>query len=260
MSLNEIGLVFWAAGFAGHVVLLTVLLVRHRAKAFPFFTALIGSDVLKTAILFLVRRNGNDRAYLWAYLVLALVDVVLQCAVVGEVAWKVFRPLGQWAPDIRGGLIFLATGSLVVASGLTLMATSESSKWQLVALGKANFFSSVLFAELFIGMVVLSVMVGLPWRTHIARIAYGLGVYATLTILIEAGHTLYGGLYGARVGDVLISARQGLYLCVLGYWIVTLWQEAPEPREMGSEMREQLQKLQQRLAYDLYTVRPWRKP
>lgn len=260
MPLSGIGLLFWVAGFSGHLLLLGVLFGRCRARQFPVFTTLICSDVLRTLVLFLVRRSGNLAAYLWAFLVLGFLDVALQFGVVYEVAAHVFRPLGRWAPDVRRGLTWLISGSLAVASVLTWMAAPSASRWEFNTLIKAGFFSSAMLSELFLGMVVLSVTVGLPWKTHVARIAQGLGAFSILDVLIEAGHTLYGGVYQAHVNEVLTSARQVLYLAVLGYWVVTLWQEAPEPRELPAEMREQLRSLATRLSYDLYTIRKWRKP
>ena len=260
MSLEVTTRLFWAAGFLGHLVLLAVLFTKGRSRQFPFFTALIGLNVFKTSTLFLVGRFGSDATYLRTYMAVWLLDVLLQIAVAYEVAAHVFRPLGRWAPDVRTGLLVLGLGSLAIATGLTWMAAPGASKWEFAALIKANFFSSVLFGELLLGMVILSVTVGLPWRTHVARIAYGLGAYAVVCVLIEAGHALYSGLQGATLGAVLTLSRNGTYLMVLGFWIATLWQDAPAGRELPKEMREELSKLQSRLAYDLYTIRNWRKP
>ena len=110
------------------------------------------------------------------------------------------------------------------------------------------------------GLGVLSVTAGLPWKTHVARIAHGLGAYSLVDVAIEAGHNVYGLGYRAGTDEVLTYARMLLYLACLGYWIVTLWQDAPEPRELPAEMRAQLRSLQARVAYDLGTIRTWRKP
>lgn len=260
MPVSGLDRLFWAAGFFGHLVLLAVLFRKDRARRFPFFTALIAFEVVRTVVLFVEREHGTRAAYLWTYLAVSLVDLSLQLAVAYEVASHVFRPMGRWATDVRSGLIWLGWGSLAVASGLTWLAAPSSPQWKFAALIKGNFFSASLLSELFLGMVVLSVTVGLPWRTHVARIAYGLGAFSVLDVLIEVAHTIYGGVYQANLGEVLTTTRKVLYLLVLGFWIVTLWQEAPETRELPEEMREQISRLQARLAYDLYTIRNWRKP
>lgn len=259
MSLSGVSLVFWVLGLVGHVALLFVLFWRHRAAQFPCFTALIASAVLKSLILLSVGRYGTEHAYLWTYFVVLVVDAALQCAVVYEVAFHVFRPLGAWAPDVRQALVWLGGISLAGAAAMTWLAAPGARLWAFLIVIKANFFFSVLLGELFLGMLVLAAAVGLPWKTHVARIAYGLGFYSLLDVLIEAGHTLFGAVYQAHLGDVLTTVRQVSYLATLVFWIVTLWQEAPEPRQMLEEMREQMRSLQARLAYDLYTIRNWRK-
>ena len=125
---------------------------------------------------------------------------------------------------------------------------------------KSGFFSSALMSELFLGMVALSVTVGLPWRTHDARIAHGLGVFSLLDLAIEAVHTVHGGAGALNVQDVLTSARMIVYLGCLVYWIVTLWQEAPEPRDLPLKLIAELRLLNARVAYDLGTLRKWKKP
>ena len=57
---------------------------------------------------------------------------------------------------------------------------------------KGNFFSSVAMSELFVGMIALSVKSGLPWKTHVARISQGLGVYSIVDLVIETGHSYFG--------------------------------------------------------------------
>ncbi len=260
MPLSGIDLLFWVAGFVGHLLLLGVLFGRRRAAQFPIFTALIAFNIVRSPILFFVLDYGSVATYFRAYVLLGLLDLLLQLGVVYEVAFHVFRPLGGWAPDVRRGLKWLIWGSLAVASALTWLAAPGSTKWQMAALLKGLFFSAALMSELFLGLVVLSVTVGLPWKTHVARIAHGLGVYSVLDVAIEAGTTLYSGAKQAGIQHALISTRFVVYLICVGYWIVTLWQEAPESRTLPPEVRKQLNGLQARLAYDLYTIRKWRRP
>ncbi len=102
MHLSGIDLFFWAAGFIVHLVLLFVLFYRHRARVFPFFTALILLNVVRTVVLYLVLHYGSKDGYFYTFWSLAVLDVVAQLGVVYEVASRVFRPLDVWAPDVRG--------------------------------------------------------------------------------------------------------------------------------------------------------------
>lgn len=261
MPLSGLDRLLWAAGLLGHVVLLAVLFSRKRAARFPAFTALIGCNVVRTLLLFeFFRRYGTGDRYLVAYLVTETVDVLLQLAVVYEVASHVFRPLGRWAPDTRRNLPALIWGSLAVALLLTWMTAPTGFRWVVALVVRGTFFSSLLMSELCVGFIVLSVTVGLPWKTHVARIAHGLGAYSIIDVVLGAGRTLFRSGEGAEVHHALTMARKIVYLLCLVYWIVTLWQEAPQPRAVPPEMLEELRALQARVAYDLYTLRNWRKP
>jgi len=260
MPLSGLNNLFWAAGVLGHIALLIVLFVRRRAVRFPFFTALIFSNVLRSLILYLVRLYGSDRAYLVAYLLCEGVDILLQVSVVYEVAFNTLRPLGRWARDVRHSMFLLVGVSLLVASALTWMAAPDRPIWEFQLVIKAGFFSSTLMSELFLGMAVLSVTSGLPWRTHVARIAHGLGVYSLLDVAIETAKTALGAVQHQELQDALTYGRKAVYLVVLVYWIVTLWRDAPQPRELSEQVREQLRSIQARLAYDLFTLRNGRKP
>ncbi len=260
MPLSGIDQLLWAAGLLGHAVLLGVLLGRRRAAQFPAFTALIAANVLRSVVLYAVRSRGTEQTYFATFLTGGIVDAVLQFTVLYEIASHVFRPLGHWALDARKSMRLLIGGSLILATGLTALAAPSRFRWDFNVLTKVGFFSSTLLAELFVGMLVLSVTVGLPWRTHVARIAHGLGAYSIVDIAIEVGHTLYGAPYRAQVDEALTSARMLVYLACLVYWIVTLWQEAPQPRELPAEMRAHLRAWQANLADNLYTLRSWKKP
>lgn len=261
MILTDLDTLLWAAGFLGNAVLLTVLLLRHRARSFPWFAAFIGGSLVRTAILFFLFRHYEVRTYFLTFWSLAiLIDVVLQGVVVFEAAGHVFRPLGRWAPDARRGMAWIVCSSLLVAGVLAVLATPVSALWQEAIVLKANFFFSVLMSELLIGMVFLAVTVGLPWRTHVARIAQGLGAYSLLSLLLDALQAIFASHGQTSLQMGFAEVRKVGYLLSEVYWIATLWQQAPAPRELPVEARQQLRDLQSRLAYDLYTLRSGRRP
>lgn len=259
MSLNGIDRLLWAAGLFGDVALLLVLVTRGRTRHFPWFTSLITLNVLRTLLLALIHSEGSEHAYLVAYLGCSFLDNLIQLGVVFELASHVFRPQGRWASDTRRSLLLLTGGSLVLAALLTWLAVPPASSFQFTLLVRSSFLSAALMTELFVGLVVLSVTVGLPWRTHVARIAQGLGVYSFVDVVLEAGHTVLGQASGAQMNHLLTHGRMVLYLLCLAYWGVTLWGEAPVPRALPAALRKQLRALEGQLAYDLYTIRKWRR-
>ncbi len=261
LILSDLDNLLWAVGVFGNVALLAVLLLRHRATHFPFFTTFIAGSVLRSLLLLALARHYVPHTYFLSYWSLAiLVDVVLQSAVVYETAGHVFRPLGHWAADARRGMGWIIAGSFFTAGVLAWLAIPVSAIWQRSLVEKGDFFFYVLMSELLIGMVMLSVTVGLPWRTHVARIAQGLGAYSLLNLALEAGHSLYGAEYKGRVDLLLTDTRKVFYLSCVVYWVATLWQDAPEPRQLPLAARQHLRDLQARITYDLYTLRSGRRP
>jgi hypothetical protein len=255
MQLTGLDLLFWAAGLGAHLVLLSVLWIRRRFKVFPIFTAFIFANVGRTVTLYFVRLLGTRFSYFYTFWSLGVLDTVLQLAVVYEMYSLTFRPLGVWARDLRGAFIWLVTASIAVAAGLTWLATPQASLWMQVVMIKGSFFSSACMSELFVGMMVLAVNSGLPWKTHVARISQGLGVYSIIDVLIEAGHSYYGLERDSLTYTTLSHFRMTAYLFCLAYWIAMLWRNAPDSRRLPEKMRGQLIQLQNIVDSDLEKIR-----
>ena len=251
MPLTNLDLLLWVAGFLGHVALLLVLLWRRRARTFPIFTALIVLNVIRTIVLFVINRKGTKAEYFYTFWSLAFADVVLQFGVVYELASKVFRPLGEWASDIRPRLAVLVAASLGFALLVTWIPKPQSQFWMQVLLLKGSFFSAALMSELFVGMMALSSIAGLNWSSHVAKIATGLAFYSVATLVFETINTVFGLTGNDRRYDQLSRLRMVLYLCCVMYWIVSLWRKEPPARRMPDYVRQQVsvigQALQSRL-------------
>src|SRR5580698_1077715 len=212
MHLTGLDLLFWAVGFGEHLILLFVLAIRRRFRTFPLFTAFIFSNLARTIALYFVSVYGTKASYFYTFWSLGILDTVLQLSVVYEMYSHTFRPLGAWARDLRGAFVWLLTGSIVVAAGLTWLSAPHARLWMQVVVIKGNFFSSAWMSELFVGMVVLAVRAGLPWKTHVARISQGLGVYSIIEVLIEAGHSYFGVGRNTQLYTTLSHFRMCAYL------------------------------------------------
>jgi hypothetical protein len=259
VHLTGLDLLFWAAGFVENLGLLFVLWYRRRAKAFPFFTALVTLVVIKTIALYFVSLYGTKKDYAYVYWTLAILDMTFQLCVVYEVAALVFRPLNAWAEDIRNSFVWLIGLSLLVAFGLTWLGSIPSHTWMQALTTKGNLFASTLLSELFVAMMALSLKVGLPWRTHVAKIAQGLGAYSLISVLIDTGRS-YFGVGRERPAFVAIShVRMAAYLGCVTYWIASLWPDELPSRTMTAEMRERLFTLQAQVAYHLQDLRSRKK-
>jgi len=259
MHLSAIDKFLWVAGFIATGILILVLFYRHRARSFPIFTALLALSFVGAPVLYFVNSHWGLRAYYYGYWIRASLDMLIQLGVVYEVASHVFAPLGKWAPDVRHSFIRLVGGSVLVALILMLLASPARTRLIETVIVRGTFFSSALMVELFVGLVVLSAGAGLPWKTDAARIAQGFGIYSLVSVVYDTLNTWLGWAHQGSTIRLLSEIRITALLGVLAYWIVTLWQEAPEPREMPDSMRIQIFHLQRQVEYDLGRIRGWRK-
>jgi hypothetical protein len=235
----------WTAGLAGHFVLLAILLGRKRFNSYPAFSALIGFNILRTAVLFCIRGHYGDSLYNHIYWRLALVDAGLQLALIFEIASKVFRPRGIWAIDVRSKLLVSILGSIIIAAVLAHFQNPTRHDLVENLAIKMGYFSVLLNAELFTVMLVLSSLAGLNWRSHIASIATGMAVYCFLGILIELTSRFSEANTLRHLVISLQMVRRWLYLACEGYWSYSLRQPEPLPRRMSPRMEGQLSALRE---------------
>jgi hypothetical protein len=260
LTLSGFDRFIWAAGFAGNLALLFVLFRRYRARPFPIFTAWIALSVVRTVVLYVVlNRLPTGNAYTDFYSSFNVVDEVLQFLVICELAFHVFRPTGVWARDVRKTFVIMLFASAVVALSMTWLSVPPTRTALQGLILRGNFFSAALMSELFAAIVVLSATAGLPWKTHVARIAQGLGAYSFVCVARDIALHYVGLSADGRVFTELSHLRILSYLGCQAYWIVMLWQEAPAPRALPESMRTQIFALQERVEYDLLKIRAWRR-
>lgn len=257
MQLSGLDLFLWAASFIGTIVLLLVVWTRHRAEEFPVFTSFISCNAVTTIALYFVQRHSSKWAYFYSYWALGAVNDTLQVFVFYELASQVFCPLGTWAKDVKKAFIYLICASTLVALLLTLLAAPPAKHLMQRVVIQGDFFSYALMSELFVGTMILSSTAGLPWKTHVAKISQGMGVCSVVSLVSQAG-TNYFGVKDLRIYAALSQFRIGTYLLCLGFWIVSLWQEAPEPKALPEQMLSQIFILQKRMESDLGRLKLWR--
>jgi hypothetical protein len=243
MGISGLDDFLWAAGLIGHCALFAILLGKQRFHSFPVFSALIGFNILRTGLLFGIRGHYGDVLYSHTYWTLAIMDAGLQFALIVEVAGKVFRPQGRWAIDVRNKLLFWLILSVTIAAVLAhLQHPVGDDIFQVRAL-KIGYFSVILNAELFAGMIALSAEAGLNWKSHVASIAMGMAIFSFVNVVIELisrygeAQTLHELLM------FLTTIRRWLYLACELYWGYSLLQPEPSPRKMSPRMEGQISAL-----------------
>lgn len=255
MHLTGVDRLFWMLSFFGHCILFVILVGRRRVATLPVFTALVLMNVVRTIVLYLVLGHGSKEQYFYTYWSFATLDVALQLVLAFELGAHVFRPLGAWAPDVRQSFLGLAGASLLIALGLTWLSAPPTRTVRLAVVLRGDFFSSVLMSELFVSMIAVSVTFGLPWRTHVASVAQGTGIYAFTGLLTDTARTYFGTGHGADSFELISRLQGGLYLICLSYWTITLAQDEPKPRKLPEELHNELLALQTRALFLLRSIR-----
>ena len=204
----------WAAGLLTHLLLLAVLFMRKRASRFPWFTLLILFYVVRSVGLVAAFHFSGRPAHLFATRIIDLTDILLQCAVLVELSWMALQPLGGLRRAtlplllLASGVVMVLRlappGPLTLRSGLVLM----------------HFLLSVLMVEWAIVLAVLLRPLRLSWRSHVAAITLGFGVYSA-ALLAGGGYFTTGRTMQAYV--VFSFVRVGVYLLVVLCWCADLW-------------------------------------
>jgi hypothetical protein len=210
--------IIWVAGLLGHVLLLGILFARRRVARFPWFTLLIGFYLLRSIGLAATVQFSGHPAPRLTTLVIDETDVLLQSTVLAEFIWIGLRPLGGMR-RLTLPLLLLASGVLMV---MRLAPTSHASLRMGLVL--AHFLLSVLMVEWAILLGFLLRPLRLSWRSHVAALSFGFGVYS-LALLGGGGYFTIG----REMSDFVFFAflRISVYLLVLLWWAVCLW--LPEP-------------------------------
>jgi hypothetical protein len=219
----------FAAGLLGHLLLLAVLFKRKRVARFPWFTLLIIFYVVRSVGLVAALRLSGHPAPLFASMIIDLADVLLQCAVLAELSWNSLLPLGG-IRRFTVPLLLLASGIVIVnrlaPPGHTTLRT---------VLVLLHFLLSVLMVEWAIVLAFLLRSLRLSWRSHVAVISFGFGVYSAALL---AG----GGYFttGREMRDYVFFSffRIIVYLLIVVFWAVSLWFEEPGAFVASSARKE----------------------
>jgi hypothetical protein len=244
MDLSLLDRLLWIASFVGHSMLLLVLVVKGRWRAFPVFTLLIGFSTLRTILLFSIYRYGSEQVYAAVYWGAEVLDLALQLGLVYEMASIVLKPASVWVRDARPTILLLGFIGTLIAAGLAFAASpgrpSTLGGWN----DKAQLFSIMLFCVLFASMMVASSRFGLVWRNHVMGLGRGLTVWAIISLLVEACHSYFGPDWHF---DLLNHIRIGTYIGATVYWIFTFWRPEPKSRTLSPEMQTYLSSLQKQM-------------
>jgi hypothetical protein len=248
MDLTLLDEALWAAGFFGNAALFAVLLYRRRWKGFSFFTAWICFQLVVSAVLLILYRYAPSALYADAYWVSDGVDFIIQLLVIYEIAGIVLKPTGSWLKDARYRFLMGAAIGIVVAIGIIFLVNPSSpsiiGKWDI----RANLFTSLVICEIYLAMLASATRLGLQWRNHVMGLGQGLSLWAAVSFLVDAGHSVLG-----RVTDytVLENTRSAAWIVAALIWITVFLRPEPERLPLSPELQSYLIELHSRVRYDL---------
>jgi hypothetical protein len=236
--------ILWTFTFAAQLVLLIVLLGRDRIKRFPWFTLGIFMMAVRLLASRLLFGRLPQMTLTEIFVIMADVSAIVGFLIVVEMARRAFsglKPFNWFA----GSLTVVVVGVGILAAWgpwpawKTLTADSFVAAMRLMQLGaqKLDMLVDLLTVELGLLVVLLGRRFGAGWRTHVQRIVIGLSTASIAQLSVQAvwqfiartaaphSQAEYERIVGLR--DKLFNANGALYVAVLVWWIVCLWNDEP---------------------------------
>lgn len=241
MSISTLAGALWAAGFIANAALLLVLLARRRYAAFPFFTAYIAFNVLRTITLFLIfRASGAVRLYARVYWSATALEFLLQLLVLAEVLRKVIPP-DVWGEDARRRFRRLAAAGIIVSIALTTVIRPHLPHSIADWMERGQIFTATLMIVLLLAMALSTTALGLGWSRHTAALATGLAIWGLTAFFVEGAYAVLGAQWRGLYLDYF---RIFAYLAVVLFWVATFALPEREKRPLTAEQKEYLGEIQ----------------
>ncbi len=248
MKVSFVAALLWAVSFVLNAALLFVLLYRKRYRVVPWFTAWIAFESVYTIACFIAFRFGSKALYKEVYWSCAFIELLLEIAVVLEIAATVLRRSGRWIEGARVRLLVAGAVAPAVAFlmawFMTPAAETKLDAWD----ARASLFTTLLICLLFTSIMAASQQLGLAWRSHVMREGYGMTVWVLAAFVTDTLHAYWrtAGSFSA-----LEHVRMVFYLGSLVYWTVAFWIPEKAPTVLSSDMLERMKALGLPLEYDV---------
>ena len=219
-ELSWTAIFLWAAGLVMNAALLLVLLWKRRYRKVPAFTAWISWAILTTVGLYIGHTYGSKHLYAPLYWTAAFVDLLIQLAVVTELAVLVFRRGDRWVERSRMRLSTGGVCAILLAATLAATVTPAASSAKDALYSRISLFETILFTGIFMAAVATSQQLGVRWGDLVARVGTGFLVLNVVAFLTDTLHAYWRT--ANHFGD-LEHLRMGVYLATLAYWTGAFW-------------------------------------
>ena len=183
----------------------------------------------------LVVKYFSHDAYAGAYLTQAVIESVLEFALLVEIAWSVLRPIRDSLPRRTLPIIIVLVVALGAAvwpfAGLHLLADLTPTIRGIVHVQQTAAILRILFFLLLAGF---SQLLSIGWRDRELQVVTGLGIFSLVSLLAAMMHTRETSVmqYG-HLNQLVIAS----YLCSLAYWAFSFGQKEAARREFTPQMQ-----------------------
>jgi hypothetical protein len=232
----------WLAGVVGEASVLAILIYRRAWRTLPFFFLFCAWEPVSDGAIIIVRHNlggtgAYSAAYSIAYLTQAVIDSVLEFAVLVEIAWSVLRPIRSSLPRRTLPLIVVLLAGLGVAvwplAGLHLPVDWDWSPI-LRTVVHVQQTASILRIALFLLLAGCSQLLSIGWRDRELQVATGLGFFSIVSLFAAIMHTPQTSvLQYSHLNQLVV----GSYVCSLAYWVFSFLQKEAPRREFTPQMQ-----------------------
>jgi len=199
------------------------MVIRKRYLVFPWFTALLISEIAQTLLLFVLYWFTNHTVYFYAYWVLDIADGVLSLCVIWELASKISKAL-QFAKvnasrDLQNALCLLMP---FTAAAIWYLVPETRNAVQAIAV-KVSLVSSILIGGLSCVLFLSFFFYGLRLRMHAATITLGMVAMFIPKFLMHLA--VFGT--GIHWWSGLERDLKPINIVCFLVWCVSLWLEEP---------------------------------
>jgi hypothetical protein len=235
MHLTHWDILLWILGDLGYLTLAAVLIAKKRYRKFPWFSALLASEIIQTILLMTVCAPHYQWRYFYCYWAGEVVNAILLIAVIFEVARLFSRTLSMPESAIVRDVRMIGwTIPAIVAFAVLFLKILPDLHHELANLAfKIDTICAVLMISL-VGTVSMSMyFYGLRARVHAAAITYGMLVYSIGRVLVFAAVL---NTADSHLWIELERCLKPVYIVALFVWSAVLWRDEPE-RKLSGEMQ-----------------------
>lgn len=246
VNLTLMATVLWAAGFVLNAALVLVLVYKRRYKVLPWFTGFIAAGCVYTAALFLGYRYGSKHVYAGLYWTCDFIDLLLQVAVVLEIARTILQRSGNWVEGAKLRLALMGVSAPVIAGTMALLMKPVAETRVDGIYARADLFTTILVFLLFLAVVVAAQQLGTGWRSYAMRVSYGLVTWVSVGFLTDTLHAYWRTLgHFSLLENIHIVAFQ----LVTVLWCIAFWLPERIMAPVGKEEIMRLESVSRTLKY-----------